>query len=109
MRKYTKITYHTILLSLKSFIIISIVIVIVIVVTIVFFIQINDSILFILILSDQITDILVSLLKFHFIHTFALIPMQESLSFVHFCKLCADSLEDSFDRSRVCHKCSSNG
>merc|ERR1712154_39165 len=106
MRKYTKITNHTkkrftILLTLKriiitiviiivvTIIIIICVIVVIVIVIIICIIQINDSILLILILSDQITDILVSLLKFHFIHTFAFIPMQESLSFVHFCKLCA--------------------
>merc|ERR1711997_1163024 len=49
--------------------------------------QINNSILFILIFCNQITNILVSFLEFHLIHSFALIPMQESLSFVHFSKL----------------------
>merc|ERR1719159_1652567 len=59
--------------------------------------QIDNGILFILILSDQITNILVRFLEFHLVHTLTLVPMQESLSLVHFGKLCANALEDSLN------------
>merc|ERR1719220_1959701 len=70
--------------------------------------QINDGILFLLILSNQITNILVRLLKLHLVHTFAFVPMQESLSFVHFSKLCANSLKHALDCSRIGNKCAGN-
>merc|ERR1712151_1250717 len=65
---------------------------------------IDNGILFILIFSDQVTNILVRFLEFHLVHTLTLIPMQESLSLVHFGKLCANALEDTLNGRGVGNK-----
>merc|ERR1712039_1154770 len=85
------------LITIFIFIILFIVILVII-------LQVDNGILFILILSDQITNILIRFLEFHLVHTLTLIPMQESLSLVHFGKLCANALEDTLNGRGVGNK-----
>merc|ERR550539_586121 len=89
-------------LFISVFILLVIFIIIIIIIVLIF--QINNCILLILIFSNQITNILISLLKFHLIHSFALIPMQECLSLIHFSKLCTNSLKDTLYCSRIGNK-----
>merc|ERR1719397_474240 len=65
------------------------------------FISIRFSILLVLVFSNQITYIFVSLLELHFVHTFPIVPVQEGLSLVHRSELCGQSLEDSLQRGSV--------
>merc|ERR1719168_599668 len=60
-----------------------------------FFIFLVGSILLVLVFGDQVTDVLVCFLEFHLVHTFTLVPMEESLSPVHSSELSGKSLEDA--------------
>merc|ERR1711948_237656 len=97
----SKIFLFFILLFLFLIIFLFIILFIVILVII---LQVDNGILFILILSDQITNILIRFLEFHLVHTLTLIPMQKSLSLVHFGKLCANALEDTLNGRGVGNK-----
>merc|ERR1719336_870311 len=62
------------------------------------------GILLILVLSDQVTDVLVSFLEFHLVHTLTLVPVQEGLSLVHGAELGGQALEYSLERGGVRHE-----
>merc|ERR1719410_1843041 len=92
------------ILSSKIFLFLIVIFIFLITIFFLIILQIDNGILFILIFSDQITNILIRFLEFHLVHTLTLIPMQESLSLVHFGKLCANSLEDTLNGRGVGNK-----
>merc|ERR1719213_486618 len=50
---------------------------------------------------DLITDVLISFLELHLVHTFTFVPMQESFSFEECAELGSKTLEDCFQCRRV--------
>merc|ERR1712176_813524 len=68
------------------------------------FIIVDGGFLVLLVLGNQIVHVGFSFSEFHFIHTFASIPMQESLSPEHSSKLLRDPLEELLNCSRVSDK-----
>jgi len=60
--------------------------------------------LLVLIFGDQVSHVLVGFLEFHLVHTFTLVPMEESLSSVHSTELGSKSLEDALQSSGVCNE-----
>merc|ERR1711879_931579 len=62
------------------------------------------GVLLVLVLSDEISDVLVSFLELHLVHTFTLVPMEESFSSVHRSELGGKSLKDALQSSGVCNK-----
>merc|ERR1711953_230829 len=67
----------------------------------IFFFLFVSGILLVLIFGDQVSHVLVGFLEFHLVHTFTLVPMEESLSPVHSTELSCESLEDSLQSSGV--------
>merc|ERR1719438_332680 len=65
----------------------------------------KDGILLVLVLSDEIPDVLVSLLELHLVHALSLVPVEERLPLVHSAELCGQTLEDSFQRRGVGNEC----
>src|SRR5438128_1117328 len=69
-------------------------------VTIVF----SGGFLILLVLRHQIVHVGLGFRKLHLVHTFSSIPVEESLSSEHGCKLFTDSLEEFLDCSRVANE-----
>merc|ERR1719361_795771 len=62
-------------------------------------------ILFVLVFSNQVTNVFVCFLELHLVHTFSFVPMEESLSSVHSTKLSGQTLEDAFQCRGVGNEC----
>merc|ERR1719281_2413389 len=65
----------------------------------------DRSILLILVLGDQITNVLISLLELHLVHALSLVPVEEGLPLVHSSELGGESLEDALERGGVGNEC----
>merc|ERR1719361_674911 len=66
-------------------------------------------ILFVLVFSNQVTNVLVCFLELHLVHTFSFVPMEESFSSVHSSELSGQTLEDSFERCGVGNESCAHG
>merc|ERR1712008_543378 len=68
------------------------------------FFDLDTSFLVLLVFGNQIVHVGFGFSEFHFVHTFASIPMQESFPSEHGSKLLANALEQFLDGSRVSDK-----
>mmetsp|Transcript_22775 Transcript_22775/g.42333 ORF Transcript_22775/g.42333 Transcript_22775/m.42333 type:complete len:467 (+) Transcript_22775:286-1686(+) len=65
---------------------------------------IGCGVLVLLVLGDKIVQVRLGFREFHFIHTLASVPMKESLTTEHHCKLIGDTLPSLLNGGRVSNK-----
>jgi len=71
----------------------------------IFTLFLSSCILILLIFTYKIVHIGFGFCEFHFVHSFTSVPMEESFSSEHCCKLLADSLEHLLNGSWVSNEC----